>query len=1363
MPTKEINLSGTLNTEDDEFHIGFNGFTELINLRQQNGKLIQRYGTGSPTTVSTADIDNIEMFVDRRLTGVKIDTGSSTVTLTNSSKTLSIASIASGTLIPGYDNDDLRNVFKAGDTVYIQTPDGQTNPGGMFTISSVTNDDLVFTKSFVADETISSGDVYISFPTGDSSTSLGEEMITNTVDREAGSGSNWVNASSSNAFNTWSDNYTTGIASPLVSPVFRGQSTSATAANKYATLANTHWPNLVTGKRYRLSFILEVSTYTDGTFSIGMMTSTTPIAGKVKTYTATLTARRQSIDFVATASCIRIGMHWSSGGEGSFEVDNFSLKEIKQTGLTIEDDNSFDGKAWVTTSNNSSNKVISLVNKTDYTDKVDLKEFSTGLTDHIRIEPQTDAVRFPCGFDNSPHILKYVDRHPFNGMLKEYITTSFERSFQGEIDHLFPHWVCEPMTPTIDSSAIQGTTFSNMSEVFNRINSLRGSLNHKNNTYKYKVVPIIDGNQELSLEDSVFNYNTSKWPKTVTNDEGIITNQDGACALEMSIDMAKYNLRISGFNIYRSTNNGPYYRIKTIYGGENDITQKTHTFHGENQTFWWIGDTEVEAATLDSNILYYWGTAVTTDNGTGATNVPYSGVGANSIEVPNNSLDITSRGSSYYQGLGNSAAGTRNKCFVFNKESESTDPIYANNGEAIGGSPDGGWYFGGTNLTEYTTSAGTTDLTVDGGEINASPLSDDDNPLDITTTDFEVRDGSSNKIGWNFGNDSATKTDSIGFIEITSTSGNLTDGTTYNVSGWVKAVNFNSPNSEWRLFLSQDDTITDTASTGDVLIAEGSGGAFNQNIDEWRYFQFEFTASSTNELYLYVRINVADSLDKTGLVKISNLAVSTQAASGFRMNQGLRGFGGEQIGVGDSSFSDESYIDGILKGNRIVNTTHSDYPSLSNSSKAFSTTVSDVIRDNTGSFILCGTRLPGNDDSFNNIVCNYSTSNYQFYSEASTAVGYNQSLDGVDGDGSFNSNMRLLFIDTGLPDGPRHPYELAESTDVKYKFATMLNGRQFVGNVKITSEEQTEERTNFILFSEPNSPDVIPVTNFIQLQDLQGGEIIGMETLMSDLVVFMTNGIFRLSVPSNNPSSWSLVEAHENVGPIHDRAIVKTSNGIFFVSTSGVYYLDSGFTLTPISDPLRTGILNNTDTQAERNIVKLHHNVKYDLLYMIASIVSTITIMYVYDLKRGVWYQETHGTVDNGGYDLMALDDEGNSILVESNTNSQIRKLHDTSEYRDKGSVAISWSMKTGKQILNTLDFDAIIRRVNTIVTNNASATDSDLEVTTNNGTTTKSNFLDGIQSTRVSRRGKWVQIKISAGEAEDYETQINHVDVEYE
>ena len=76
---------------------------------------------------------------------------------------------------------------------------------------------------------------------------------------------------------------------------------------------------------------------------------------------------------------------------------------------------------------------------------------------------------------------------------------------------------------------------------------------------------------------------------------------------------------------------------------------------------------------------------------------------------------------------------------------------------------------------------------------------------------------------------------------------------------------------------------------------------------------------------------------------------------------------------------------------------------------------------------------------------------------------------------------------------------------------------------------------------------------------------------------------------------------------------------------------------------------------------------------------------------------------------------------------------------------------------------NAILRRVNTIVTHNASAENNDMSIISDTGTLTKTDFLDGIQSSRISKRGKYIQIQIDSEVAEDYQHEINHVDIEYE
>ena len=176
--------------------------------------------------------------------------------------------------------------------------------------------------------------------------------------------------------------------------------------------------------------------------------------------------------------------------------------------------------------------------------------------------------------------------------------------------------------------------------------------------------------------------------------------------------------------------------------------------------------------------------------------------------------------------------------------------------------------------------------------------------------------------------------------------------------------------------------------------------------------------------------------------------------------------------------------------------------------------------------------------------------------------------------------------------------------------------------------------------------------------------------------------------------------------------------------------------------------------------MKTHYDAKYNKLYITKS-VSSNTEFYIYDIFRQVWYTEKHAGVE---YDEFSFDDNNNTLLIESATQSNVRKAVNTSEYRDKGSVAIEMIAQTGEQELTSYDQNAYIRRVNTN-TNKGSGSGTALDLQVVSGSTfTENNFLNGVQSTRTSQRGKSVQVKISDdSSAENEIKEISRLEVEYE
>ena len=1214
MPTKIVNLDGSLNTQDDDFDVGFNGFTQLVNLRQENGKLVQRYGSGTATSISSKNIDNMVIFVDRRLQGIKVkNVQTNEVSFSASASTLTIAGTMNTINIdaPGGDATDLTSVFKPGDSVYLSYSDTANNTDEMYVISAVTANVLTFLAP-VTDETL--------------------------------------NAS---------------------------------------------------GESFIISFAY--ADYNDGAPS----------------------------------------------------------------GVPTSDANSFDGRAFLSTYSNSGRKYISMLNPLDYTDNTMLEDFGAN-SDDIVIKPRAyaDAVRFSCGLENSPRIFRYVNRHHFNGL--------FKTVWNENADLLYPRWMIDTAVPTVTANTFtleeakldDNNGEESASAPYYGIRYIRGGLDLLNNEYEWIFVPVYDGVQEGLIKEPLLTINSGDmqvfgsvvtvpdidwgnipfesptWTgetidiaRAVSVLKGsMLTLQTGTMLSTLKINLQTLNPRMSGINVYRRTNNGTPFKVKSIYMGDNDSSQKTIT-DGYNETdrIWWTGGTDLSGGggsdgsfiDVDSAIVMNNSEAFTTDNGTGWNN--FQSTGCRSVELGANLDGTVNAATNWYSDR---AKGTKLAQSHFNKISEGTEIISGGDNAFTGGSIDGGWYF--ANATEKATG------TFNSGA-EAGSTGDMANNCGDYDTGKPFNYASTSGADFRFSNP-GDEVEAAGCIfdiyDTNDLSGN------YIISGWVRAVGLNHRDSRWNFYVHTDETLTDFDAAGTQQIASGLG-TNNANMP-WVYFQYTLTGLSSNKLFGYVWINTPNGLTSTAndeqmFVQVWGLSLR-QEISNYTLSDRLRGFMGHDVMV-SASIEDLDVPAGALKGNRIQDDTTVAYPVNVDTDRTY-------ISDNYGQFIRTCGWVPGlvnTDNNKDNFLL--STNNYQFYSN-----------------GSDNTNQYVLldFLDTGLPDGARHPNETATSTDVKFKHSTMLNGRQFVANVKITSEEDIEEYPNFVMYSEVNSPDIIPVGNFIQLQDLQGGEIVGIETLMSDLVVFMTHGIFRINVPSNDPSNWSLVEAHPNIGCLHDKAIAKAPNGIFFLSRSDVIFLDSGFQVTPVSNEIRDTY--QAQSYSSPSILRLHYDNKFNLLYLNYSKPSP-TIFYLFDITRGVWYQETHAGTS---YDEFAFDDNNATILIESDSTSKVRTAYNTSEYRDDAGntpVAVEFSAKTGKQILSTLDKDTIIRRVNTIVTHNASASDTDLDVITENATVSKNGYLDGTQSTRISNRGKYIQIEINntGDSAENYEHEINHVDVEYE
>ena len=172
------------------------------------------------------------------------------------------------------------------------------------------------------------------------------------------------------------------------------------------------------------------------------------------------------------------------------------------------------------------------------------------------------------------------------------------------------------------------------------------------------------------------------------------------------------------------------------------------------------------------------------------------------------------------------------------------------------------------------------------------------------------------------------------------------------------------------------------------------------------------------------------------------------------------------------------------------------------------------------------------------------------------------------------------FYDIGYTAGAPQPYVDDSKVRVHYKFSQMLNDRLFVGNVKLDPGVDDEDHPDWIIYSEPGMPDVLPIVNYIQIKDQQGGTMKALDKLLDSLVVFMSRGTFRLDVNSvGDPSSWQLMESEKNIGCVSSKSVVNIKDNLFFCSHDAVYQISPDFRFTPISEAIKDVYQASTNKQ----------------------------------------------------------------------------------------------------------------------------------------------------------------------------------------
>ena len=235
------------------------------------------------------------------------------------------------------------------------------------------------------------------------------------------------------------------------------------------------------------------------------------------------------------------------------------------------------------------------------------------------------------------------------------------------------------------------------------------------------------------------------------------------------------------------------------------------------------------------------------------------------------------------------------------------------------------------------------------------------------------------------------------------------------------------------------------------------------------------------------------------------------------------------------------------------------------------------------------------------------------------------------------TNVTLVISDWGVADGSLHPLNALDKVAVNYKYGVYIGGRNFVGNVRLDPDGESEDHEDWIIYSEIQQPDILPIVNYIQIKDTQGGAITGLSKHLGDLIVFMEKGVYRLDVPSTNPGNFSLMEAEENFGCVAPNSIVNVGGSTFFAGKDNAFMLDAGFNIEAITEPIKDIYQAATNIENSRFIYDPKKN------RVLCRFGDDKVNIYALDINLGAWYQLDMGS---SAVDLFAIDESLNIFSI---------------------------------------------------------------------------------------------------------------------
>ena len=244
------------------------------------------------------------------------------------------------------------------------------------------------------------------------------------------------------------------------------------------------------------------------------------------------------------------------------------------------------------------------------------------------------------------------------------------------------------------------------------------------------------------------------------------------------------------------------------------------------------------------------------------------------------------------------------------------------------------------------------------------------------------------------------------------------------------------------------------------------------------------------------------------------------------------------------------------------------------------------------------------------------------------------------------SSVDIYFFDTNLTAGSTFSLQNEVSINVNGRFAKMIGHRLMQLNAVLDPGGDHEETHNdWLMFSEHNKPDVMSVSNAIQVADREGGAGMGLVESLDGFIVFkkQSNVIYQILTNSGDSFTYKKKESNFDRGCIAERGIVEDGSNAYFPSDDGIYKINLNLAAASDSTPIELSRISEPINDFYESVAD--HT---DVIGIFSQDKNEVVFFFVLPYEQYIWAADG----DTTDLDDRITDAGGNLITVADTTGS---------------------------------------------------------------------------------------------------------------